>query len=168
MTDEARQAALAEISDQIQRMSEPAAAVYGAAEDRARSLQPAQRTDPGEVERAVRREIAALDGSVQIFHGSLSAMAVRLARAYDDYAGADLTKLARLNQELRQTLAALVEVGVDDNGDEAARLSTPVRDGEDTGPADAGAAGERGVGGFAAPAGQAADAAPVPHLRRRA
>lgn len=119
---------------------------------------------PGEVERAVRAEIAALDGSEQVFHGTLSAMAVRLARAYDEYAGADLSKLARLNMELRQTLAALVEVGGDGDDGEGARLSTPVRDGEDAGPADVGSAGGGGGRDSAASAAAAADAAPAADL----
>ena len=77
-------------------------------------------------------EVATLDALSRLgklnegVRGPLAQMAIRMARAYDRYRGSDLTKLARLNQELRQTLAALVEVGDDDDGGEAARMSTPV------------------------------------------
>jgi hypothetical protein len=126
------------------------------------------------VEVALTRELAAMDGADSAFHDSLAEMAVRLARAYDGYDGHDLTKLARLNQELRQTLAALVEVGVDDDSDEGARLSTPVfadvpaavRDAAQPGPADVGAAGGGGGGGSVASTGPAADAASAADLGR--
>jgi hypothetical protein len=61
----------------------------------------------------------------------LAAMAVRLARAYDGYVGGDLTKLARLNQELRQTLQVIAEVGVDDDSDPTGGLPAPLRDATD-------------------------------------
>jgi hypothetical protein len=92
------------------------------------------------------RELDALAASKHVFQGTLTQMAVRLARAYDEYDGADLTKLARLNQELRQTLAALTEVGDDGDDGEAARMSTPVRHAEVAGAADVGAADRGGRG----------------------
>lgn len=85
----------------------------------------------GEVETEALRELDALVASKHLFRGTLTQMAIRLARAYDQYDGADLAKLARVNQELRQTLATLTEVG-DDGDDDAARMSTPVRDAEVT------------------------------------
>jgi hypothetical protein len=82
--------------------------------------------------------------------GSLSEMALRLASAYDEYDGEDLSKLARLNMELRQTLTALVrEVGDDGDAEQAAHLSTPVWDGAQPGAADARSEG----GGGRRPAG---------------
>ena len=108
---------------------------------------------PGRVEAST---LAALDRLGKLdegVRGPLAEMAVRMARAYDQYEGADLTKLARLNQELRQTLTALVGVGDDDDGGEPARLSTPVWDATQPGPADAGTPGGGGGGDPAAPAG---------------
>ena len=61
----------------------------------------------------------------------LASMALRLARAYDQYVGGDLTKLSRLNQELRQTLQVIAEVGTDDDSDPTGGLPAPVRDAKD-------------------------------------
>lgn len=112
----------------------------------------------GSVETSVRRDLARLGELDDGARGSLAAMALRLAQAYDRYDGADMAKLARLNQELRQTLAAVVEVRNDGDGDEdAAALSTPewapdvpaaVRDAAEPGAADVGRPG--GGGGAAA------------------
>lgn len=104
----------------------------------------------------MRADLARLGTLEEGVRGTLAQMALRLARAYDRFDGVDLTKLARLNQELRQTLAALVGVGSDDDGGEAARMSTPVWHEAQPGPADAGAADRRGGG----EAGPAADATP--------
>lgn len=78
----------------------------------------------------------------------LAEMALRLARAYDGYAGDDLTKLSRLNQELRQTLQVIAEVGLDDDDDRTGGLPAPVRH-----PADGSADVGPGGGGGSAPAG---------------
>ncbi len=107
----------------------------------------------GPVEAAVVEALAGVDTSGS--GAPLAAMALRMARAYDAYEDADLTKLARLNQELRQTLRALAEAVDDGDDDEAAAVSTPVWNGEDAGAADVGAAG----GGGGTQVGQAADAA---------
>jgi hypothetical protein len=117
----------------------------------------------GQVEASVRADLVRLGTLEEGVRGTLAQMALRMARAYDQYDGVDLTKLARLNQELRQTLAALVGVGdVDDSG-EAARMSTPVWDEAQPRPADAGSAGRRGSG----KARPAADAAPAGDRGRR-
>ena len=58
--------------------------------------------------------------------GSLAQMALRLARAYDEFDG-DLTKLTRLNQELRTTLQAMAEVRDDGEHAGGAALPSPVR-----------------------------------------
>lgn len=88
-------------------------------------------------------------------------MALKMARAYDSYEGADLTKLARLNQELRQTLQVIGEAARDDDsGADGQEMSTPVWHAEDPGTPDTGTEG--GAGGAAA--GQAGDAAPGGHI----
>lgn len=104
--------------------------------------------EPGPVEIAVRADLDRLGRLDEGVRGSLAQMALRMARAYDRFDG-DLTKLARANMELRQTLERIAEVGDDDDGGEAARMSTPVRDAAEPGAADAGAAD----GGGGAPAG---------------
>lgn len=84
---------------------------------------PAQ-TDTGPVEMSVRAALATYSGLTGM-QAPLSAMALRLARAYDGYAGDDLTKLSRLNQELRQTLTVIAEVGLDDDDDRTGGLPAP-------------------------------------------
>lgn len=105
-------------------------------------------TEPGPVERAVERDLERLGRLDTGVRATLAQMVRKMARAYDLYEGSDLAKLARLNQELRQTLMILTtEVGGDgDGGEEAAHLSTPVWDGPQPGPADAGAEGGGGRG----------------------
>ncbi len=102
--------------------------------------------EPGPVEMAVRADLERLGRLDEGVRGSLAEMALRMARAYDGYDGADITKLARVNMELRQTLCRIAEVGDDGDGGEAARMSTPVRDAAESGPADAGAADGGGRG----------------------
>jgi hypothetical protein len=98
--------------------------------------------DIGPVERSVLADLSRLGKLDEGVRGSLAQMALRLAQAYDAYDGEDPGKLSRLNQELRQTLKDVAEVGDDDDGraGDAARMSTPVRDASDAGPADVGAA----------------------------
>lgn len=103
--------------------------------------------DPGTVESTVLRDLAGLGKLDKGVRSTLAEMAKRLARAYDQDDGEDLSKLARLNMELRQTLTALTTAVAGDFDDgEAAHLSTPVRDGEEPGAADVGAAGGGGGG----------------------
>lgn len=77
------------------------------------------------VTRAIRayiREIGKLEGPQE----TLARMALRLAKEYDAYVDGDLTKLARANMELRQTLMALRDAAVSKDNDEDAKiLSTP-------------------------------------------
>lgn len=104
-------------------------------------------TDPGPVESTVRRDLAGLGKLDKGVRSTLAEMVLKLARAYDRDDGEDLSKLARVNAELRQTLAALTAAVAGDVDDgEAAYLSTPVRDGEEPGAADVGATGGGGGG----------------------
>jgi hypothetical protein len=100
----------------------------------------------GPVESSVRRDLDRLGKLDEGVRGSLAQMALRMARAYDQYAGADLTKLSRANQELRATLQAMTEVGDDGDDDPSARLPSPVRNGAESGAVDAGRAGGGGSG----------------------
>lgn len=101
----------------------------------------------GPVEAAVQRDLGQLGRLDTGVRATLAEMVMKMARAYDRYEGADLAKLARLNQELRQTLMSLTtEVGGDSDDDEAAHLSTPVWDGAQPGAADVGAEGGGGGG----------------------
>jgi hypothetical protein len=103
---------------------------------------------PGPVEEAVRQYLDQLGGLDIGARATLAQMILKLAHSYDEYDGSDLAKLARLNQELRQTLTALmVEVGGDSDDDgQAAHLSTPVWDGPQPRAADARAEGGGGRG----------------------
>lgn len=78
-------------------------------------------------------KITATDG----VRGTLKQMALRLARAYDEWSGTDLAKLARVNQELRQTLAAVM-ASDDDDAESDPRLPPPVWHGAESGSSDAG------------------------------
>lgn len=85
---------------------------------------PVELAGPGPVETSVvgaLKTYAGLSG----MQAPLAEMALRLARAYDGYAGDDLTKLSRLNQELRQTLQVIAEVGLDDDDDRTGGLPEP-------------------------------------------
>ncbi len=109
---------------------------------------------PGPVEASVRADLDRLGRLDEGVRGSLAQMALRLARAYDLCADADLAQLARANMELRQTLSRIAEVDDDGDPDEAARTSTPewtggsaaVRDPAQSGAADVGAADGGGGG----------------------
>jgi hypothetical protein len=102
---------------------------------------------PGPVEEAIRRDLAQLGRLDTGVRSTLSQMVLKMARSYDRYEGADLAKLARLNQELRQTLMVLTtEANSDGDGEQAAHLSTPVWHAAEPGAADAGPAGGGGGG----------------------
>jgi len=90
--------------------------------------------DAGPVERHVRGDIDALV-SVHPMGESLAEMSFSLARALDG----ELSGMARaaLNRELRQNLVQLADMGVGNDDDLDAQLSTPdgaseIRDGEDS------------------------------------
>lgn len=92
----------------------------------------------GPVEAKVREDVAALVSSHPMGE-ALAEMAYALARELDDGAG---LATAAVNRELRANLLELSRLGVTSDDDEfEARLSTPVRDGEDPGAGHAGAAG---------------------------
>lgn len=102
---------------------------------------------PGPVESAIQVDLARLGALDVGVRSTLSQMVLKMARAYDRYEGSDLAKLARLNQELRQTLTVLTtEANSDGDGEQAAHLSTPVWHAAEPGTADAGAAGGGGGG----------------------
>ncbi|MEV7264697.1 hypothetical protein AB0N38_14205 [Micromonospora aurantiaca] len=130
-------------------------------EREAAAMAPAADAEPGPVEQSVSDALDRLGKLDSGVRAPLALMARKLARAFDQYQGNDLTKLSRLNQELRQTLTAMVEVGDDGDGD-GADLPAPVWDSAEPGAADAGRAGGGG-GGAAA---EAADAAPAAHRGR--
>jgi hypothetical protein len=118
---------------------------------------------------AVRGDLEVLAGTLKGgARASLAAMALWLSEVIDKRGGdAGPTTSARLAQELRATLVALTTEKNDD-GDAFQRLldvvSTPVRDTADAGSSDVGSEG----GGDRPVDGQAADAAPAVHGRRRA
>lgn len=102
---------------------------------------------PGPVESAIQVDLGRLGALDVGVRATLAQMVLKMARAYDRYEGADLAKLARLNQELRQTLTVLTtEASGDGDGEEAVHLSTPVWHAAEPGAADAGAAGGGGGG----------------------
>jgi len=80
---------------------------------------------PGPVERAVQEFIDSfpkLTGP----QATLAQMALRLSREYDTYADIDMSKLARANMELRQTMTALAAAAQQEENDkDAPHLSTP-------------------------------------------
>lgn len=96
---------------------------------------------PGAVELSVRADIARV-GKLDVgMRSSLKEMALKLARAFDQCQTDDITALAKLNAELRQTINRLQDVGNADTESVAAllrRLSTPVRDTSQPGTSDAG------------------------------
>ena len=80
--------------------------------------------EPGAVEKAVREFIASfseLDGPQATF----AEMALRLAREYDTYSDVDMSKLARANMELRQTMTALADAARSKEDDEKKLVRTP-------------------------------------------
>lgn len=83
--------------------------------------------EPGPVEVSVLRDIERVGQLDKGVRGSLKEMAVKLARAFDLCETDDITALAKLNAELRQTLSRLTEVGSDKGTAEAlfAALSKP-------------------------------------------
>lgn len=80
--------------------------------------------EPGPVEVKVRGDIAALI-STHPMGEALAEMSYTLARSLD--AGAGLA-IAAVNRELRANLVELARLGVADDDDLDAALSTPVRD----------------------------------------
>jgi hypothetical protein len=96
---------------------------------------------PGLVEKSVRADIDRV-GKIDVgVRGSLKEMALKLARAFDLCETDDITALAKLNAELRQTLSRLTDVGRDDTDTIAAlfrRLSAPVRYSPESGQAEPG------------------------------
>ena len=82
----------------------------------------------GPVETKVRQDVAALV-TVHPMGEALAEMAYSLARTLDDGAG---LATAAVNRELRANLIELTRLGVSDDDDLEDRLSTPVRDAEDT------------------------------------
>lgn len=69
---------------------------------------------PGPVETQVRHDIEAIGGEEVGFRGSLTEIALALARALDRAdAGEDLSKVAAVSLQLRQTLASMASVGTD-------------------------------------------------------
>lgn len=78
----------------------------------------------GPVETKVRADIAALISSHPMGE-ALAEMAFTLARSLDDGAG---LAIAAVNRELRANLVELARLGVADDDDLDAALSTPVRD----------------------------------------
>ena len=90
--------------------------------------------DFGPVERMVRADVGALV-SVHPMGEALAEMSFSLAQALDGELGG--MARAALNRELRQNLVELANMGVGDDDDLDAQLSTPdgapeVRDGEDS------------------------------------
>lgn len=88
----------------------------------------------GPVERKVRADVESLV-SVHPMGEALAAMSFSLAAALDSNVGG--MARAALNRELRQNLVELADMGVGDDDDLDAQLSTPdggaeVRDGEDS------------------------------------
>src|SRR5258708_1903874 len=76
---------------------------------------PLTEAGPGLVEAAVRRDLARLTGPEVGAQASRTEMAVRLARAIDGWdlgsgTASSLSAMAKAHQELRATLAALMEV----------------------------------------------------------
>lgn len=85
---------------------------------------------PGAVESSVRLDIDRIGKTDTGVRGSLKEMALKLARAFDECKTEDITALAKLNSELRQTLSRLTDVGNDDAvsiADLLRQLSSPVR-----------------------------------------
>ena len=94
--------------------------------------QPGDPGDPGPVETKVRADIAALV-TLHPMGEAITAMSVALARALDS--GQSLMGIAAINRELRENLAELSRLAVDDSDDLADELSLPempaaVRDAE--------------------------------------
>lgn len=83
--------------------------------------------EPGPVERSVLADLQRVGQLDKGVRGSLTEMAVKLARAFDICNTDDITALAKLNAELRQTLGRLTDVGSDKGTAEAlfAALSKP-------------------------------------------
>lgn len=113
----------------------------------------APRRRAGQMERQVRKDLRGMGSLDTGVRGSLAQAALILARAIDAYsdqmgAAAQLSAIAKAIQELRTTLAALMEKTDDEHPDAPAGDSTPVWDAAEPGAADAGAAG--GAGGAAA------------------
>lgn len=82
----------------------------------------------GPVETKVRQDVAALV-TVHPMGEALAEMAYSLARTLDEGAG---LATAAVNRELRANLIELTRLGVSDDDDLEDRLSTPVRDAEDS------------------------------------
>jgi hypothetical protein len=86
---------------------------------------------PGEIEKNVRENIERLGKLDEGMRSSYALMAYKLARALDSANVDDVAELTKLNQELRQTLGKLVDVGTNDAqtlADLLRQMSTPVRD----------------------------------------
>jgi hypothetical protein len=87
---------------------------------------------PRPVEAAVRRDLSRMSGQSVGAQEALTEMALRLAKAIDDWpvttSAASLSAMTKAHQELRATLAALMEVASDADDGFGARMSTPVRD----------------------------------------
>jgi hypothetical protein len=94
----------------------------------------AARRKIGRVERKVRADVNALI-TAHPMGEALAEMAFKLAQTLDEGAG---LATAAVNRELRANLVELARMGVSDDDDLEDRLSTPVRDAEDPGAADAG------------------------------
>lgn len=82
----------------------------------------------GPVEKKVREDVAALV-TAHPMGEALAEMAYSLARTLDEGAG---LATAAVNRELRANLIELTRLGVSDDDDLEDRLSTPVRDAEDS------------------------------------
>lgn len=80
----------------------------------------------GPVERKVRADIAALI-TTHPMGEALAEMSFKLAQTLDEGAG---MAVAAVNRELRNNLAELSRLAVDDGDDLADELSAPVRDSE--------------------------------------
>ncbi|SRR6266581_3123164 len=89
---------------------------------------------PKSVEAAVRRDLARMSAKQVGAQAALTEMALRLARAIDGWevgttnSAAAFSAMTKAHQELRATLAALMEVASDADDGFEARMSTPVRD----------------------------------------
>ena len=94
--------------------------------------------EPGRIETEVMADLARLGKFETGVRGSLAAMALKLARSLDGQPDdAAPTVTARLSQELRTTLLALMGVNVQDGAgikELFGLLSSPTRDATDTRP----------------------------------
>jgi hypothetical protein len=89
------------------------------------------------VESKVREDVGALITEHPMGE-SLAEMSFNLARTLDNGAG---LAVAAVNRELRANLVELARLGVGDDDDLDAALSTPVRDDAEPGEGDAGSSG---------------------------